>query len=259
MRLRSLLPLLLLANAPVVAQDAYVNLWGGGLAGGISLPSFGEFRTSFDRVNAGFATGKFEDLSMTRGWQVGLSVMLNEHLGVSLSYMTHRSSTTVSFTDGSSRTMQHDLYTPLTGGIHIIAGPVVIHPRFGYCTAQMRSWTEYPDGTVSYGNERLLNGMFRTYGLFAGSDLGLRIKFSEAFGMVIGGGWYAVSGSDYDEPNTARIMDTEPVYPISIPTQWDRWLELRDANDLTSYDVNDVVKLKGSWYHLYVNLSIDLK
>ena len=123
----------------------------------------------------------------------------------------------------------------------------------------MRTWTEYEDGTMSFGNERALNGTYRTFGLFAGLDLIVRIKLSDSMQLGLGAGWCGVSGSEFIEPNTARRVDTEPAYPISIPTDWERWLYLRDVNDLPSYDVDEYVEFKGSWYYAFANLMVDLK
>lgn len=259
MRTTITIGLLCLGAGAASAQDAYLTLWGGAVAGRVDLPSFEEFRTSFNIVNEGFAEDELSSFGLSKGWQAGATLMFTEHIGFSLGYMKQVTEAEASFSDGSSRHMRHKLYTPINGGIYVLAGPIEIHPRLGFCQAKMHSYTEYHDGTISYGNERLLNGEFRTFGLFAGLDLGARIRLGDAISICLGGSWFGVSGSDYSEPNTARSVDIEPFYPSSIPTDWERWLELSDANDLTSYDVNEVVKLKGSWYGAYVNLSIDLK
>lgn len=241
------------------AQDAYLSLWGGAVAGRINLPSFEEFRTSYNKVNANSLDSELGGFGMTLGWQAGATVMLTPHLGLSLGWLKHTTKTSGTLDDGSTRHFKHEFYTPINGGVVILAGPLEIHPRLGFCQANLRSWTEYADGTASYGNERLLNGMFRTYGLFAGIDLAARIDLSEKLHLAVGASWCGVSGSDYSEPNIARGVDTEPVYPGSIPTDWEQWLELSAANELTGYDVKDYVMLKGSWYHAFLNLVIDLK
>lgn len=241
------------------AQDTHLHLWGGPLAGAMNMSSFDAFGSSFNTVNQRDLTEDLGGLGFAVGGQLGATVMLTEHIGMSLSYQQHRSSASASFADGSSRHFRHDLYTPINGGFIIRAWHIDIHPRLGYCQANLRSWTEYADGTVSYGNERLLNGTFRTTGLFAGMDLGGRISLGEKMDLCVGAAWYGVSGSEFIEPNTARAVDHETVYPISIPTDWQRWLDLRAANDLTSYDTDDVVRLKGSWYYAYVNLMVRLK
>jgi hypothetical protein len=241
------------------AQDEYLTIWGGAVASRLNLPSFDEFRTSFNLVNEGFSEDELSSFGLSWGWQAGGIVMLTEHIGISLCYMKQQAGTEATFTDGSARHLRHELYTPINGGVYVLAGPIGIHPRLGFCHAELHSWTEYSDGTMSYSNERLLNGEFRTFGLFAGLDLGARIKLGEAFSLAIGGTWFGVSGSDYSEPNIARSVDIEPFYPSSLPTDWDLWLDLSEANELTEYDVNDYVMLKGSWYGAYLNLMLDLK
>lgn len=241
------------------AQDRYLALWGGGVIGGINLPTFDAFRGSYDTENAGQLSSGLSGFGTTLGWQAGATVMISPHVGVSLGYMENTATASATLTDGSSRHFRHKLYTPVNGGFPILAGPLEIQPRLGFCQADMSSWTEYPDGTVSYGNERLLNGQYRTYGLFAGLDLAARIKLGEKLHLAVGASWCGVSGSEYSEHNTARGVDTEPFYPYYIPTDYGLWLDLNDANDLTSYDTDAYVKLKGSWYQAFVNLIIDLK
>ncbi|MBK6830779.1 MAG: hypothetical protein IPG92_08595 [Flavobacteriales bacterium] len=105
--------------------------------------------------------------------------MLTKGIGFSLSYQQLRSNASASFTDGSTREFQLDVFTPINGGFLFRVKRFDIQPRLGFCEAYMRTWTEYEDGTVSFGNERALNGTYRTFGLFAGLDLAMRIKLSE--------------------------------------------------------------------------------
>lgn len=252
--------ILLLAAAHVNAQeDGYFTLWGGPQAGVVKMPTFDEFATSFNLVNQADLSSELGSFGIARGFQVGATYMLTKGIGFSLSYQQLRSNASASLKDGSAREFQLDVFTPINGGFLFRVKRFDIQPRLGFCEAYMRTWTEYDDGTVSFGNERALNGTYRTFGLFAGIDLAVRIKLSESMQLSAGAGWCGVSGSEFIEPNTARRVDTEPAYPISIPTDWERWLQLRDVNDLPSYDVDDYVELKGSWYFAFVNLTVDLK
>lgn len=252
--------LFLLVAAHVAAQDdGYFTLWGGPQAGAVKMPTFDEFATSFNTVNQADLSSELGSFGIARGFQVGGTYMLTKGIGFSLSYQQLRSNASARFTDGSSREFQLDVFTPINGGILFRVKRFDIQPRLGFCEAYMRTWTEYEDGTVSFGNERALNGTYRTFGLFAGLDLAMRIKLSNSMQLGVGAGWCGVSGSEFIEPNTARRVDTEPVYPISIPTDWERWLALRAVNDLPSYDVDEYVDFKGSWYYAFVNLMVDLK
>jgi len=255
----ALLSLLIVTCGRAQDDDGYFTLWAGPQIGVLNMPDFDTFAESFNRVNKNELASELEGFGITYGFQVGATYMLSKSIGFHLSYRHHRTSVSADFTDGSTRRFQHDLFTPLNGGLLVRIKRIDIQPRLGFCEAYIRSSTEYADGTVSFGTERRLNGVYRTFGLFAGLDISGRITLSDRMQLGIGAGWCAVSGSDYTEPNVSRTVDTETVYPIGLPTDWQRWLDVVAANELPSYDTDAYVHLKGSWYYAFVNLMVDLK
>lgn len=240
-----------------MAQEGSFELFGGVVAGRVNLKSFDAFVSSYNEANNVQLDDELGDLGLSTGWQAGFAIHLTRSIGLSLSYMKQNAACSAALDDGSMRHFKHTFYTPLNLGVPITVGVVEIQPRLGFSQAHFQSWTEYEDGTISFGKERLLNGNYRTYGLFGGIDLAVRIPLGRIFRLAVGGSFQGVSGADYTDPNWARSLDVQTFHPDYLPTDYALWLDLAAQNDLPSYDVEDAVKFKGTYYYGFASLVID--
>lgn len=253
----SLLIASLILAARGLAQEGSFELFGGAVAGRVNLKSFDAFVTSYNEANRSQLDDELDDLGLSTGWQAGVAVHLTDAIGLSFSFMKQNATCSAALDDGTLRHFKHTFYTPLNLGIPITVGVVEIQPRLGFSQAHFRSWTEYEDGTISFGKERLLNGNYRTYGLFGGIDLAVRIPLGKVFRLAVGGSFQGVSGSDYTDPNWARALDVQTFHPDYLPTDYALWLDLAAQNELPSYDVEEAVKFKGTYYYGFASLVIN--
>jgi len=239
------------------AQESNLEAFGGALIGSTNIGSFKDFAKSYNEYIGSSVEKELPGLGFGVGYQYGLIYKIDRdvNLGFSLSYLTLYSRAAADLDDGSKRIFRHKYYTPLNGGVFFRSNYLELHLRLGFSQAELESVSEYPDGFQSYGKERTLNGVYKTFGLFAGADASFRVPITKKLSVRAGGAFYGVSGSDYNDPNWYRDVDLNGIYTDYLPVAYGEYMELAAQNNLTLYDTENVVKLKGIYYYAFINLS----
>lgn len=261
MRKGILFAIILLISLQLKAQRGSLEAFGGGILGSTAIGSFKDFANSYNDYLGSTVEKELPGLGFGTGYQYGLLYKMdkNVNVGFSLSYLTLYSRAAAQLDDGSSRIFRHKYYTPLNGGVFFRNNFLELHLHLGFSQAELESVSKYPDGFKSYGKERTLNGVYKTFGLFAGAELSFKIPITEKLVVRTGASFNGVSGSDYNDPNWFRDVDLNGIYTDYLPTDYGQFMELAAQNNLTEYDfATKVVKLKGIYYYAFINLNYKL-
>lgn len=253
-----LFAILLLVCLTGKSQQGSLEAYGGGIIGSTSIGSFKDFAESYNSYLGSSVEKELPGLGFGMGYQYGLLYKMDKkvNIGLSLSYLSLYSRAAAELDDGSKRIFRHQYYTPLNGGVFFRNNFLELHVHLGFSQAELESVSKYPDGFQSYGKERTLNGVYKTFGLFAGADLSFHVPLSDRLSVRAGASVNGVSGSDYNDPNWFRDLDLYGIYTDYLPTEYGEYMDLAAQNNLTEYDFDTkVVKLKGIYYYAFINLN----
>lgn len=131
-------------------------------------PSFRKFsksyNTYFDTTSSGEKmTSKLGSLSHLFGGMLTARFYLNDKLSVIFGYQQLRSRTYSEFDSKERRIFKYRIGSPIMGGAGFKAGEGgVFDVVFMFSNVEMQSYYKYSDGSISYGTEKRLNGIYNT-------------------------------------------------------------------------------------------------
>ena len=248
--------ILLLFFVPLFCK-AQLIIYGGPLYGFYGNKSFNQFATSYNTYlttnNVGISK-ELKPFNTARGYNFGVGAFITEGLGFSFGFVHFASSTKAEFTDGSSRHFTNTINTPLTFGMMFKGGPVTFHPKFGFAKALIESYYEYPDGTISYGKDKILNGVFTTWDFFGELNLSIDLISTDFLLVDIGASAYGMPSkrNTYTDWNWGKSLNYTGTYPTGLPIDYVEWSNA----GLGNYDVEKYVHPKSHFYYVFANVKL---
>ena len=231
-------------------------LYGGPLYGNYSNKYFNQFVDSYNNYSSGSGlTRSLSPWGSAIGYDVGASFYLIKNLGFSFGFTGFSATSVAEFNDGSKRHFKNSVFSPLIFGIPMRIWRFNIHPKMGFAKCLLESYYEYPDGTISYGKDKLLNGVYTTFDFCGEITLSFDILDLDHLKLEAGVSAFGMPGKveTYQDWDWGRSLDVNG-YPDGLPLDYAAW-----NSDPFSYDVTAYVHPRAKFYYAFVNLRYHFK
>ncbi|MCX6352482.1 MAG: hypothetical protein NTX03_11575 [Bacteroidetes bacterium] len=172
------------------SQQAVVHLFGGAGYVYTNNKTFVAFKKVYA---AAFDSIKAQDWHTTTApyyFNIGFSMGITHFIGLSIEYYQtfHKETFSLNMPEGKEfRHIETSYTTPFNFALWIASkkNDNLVNIRFGLVNAALRTYFEYPDGTISYGKEKILNGVYTANGLFAGIDYNIKLYQYKTHAMFL--------------------------------------------------------------------------
>ncbi|HEY6162988.1 MAG TPA: hypothetical protein VI112_17285 [Bacteroidia bacterium] len=231
-------------------------LYGGPLYGNYSNKYFNQFAESYNNYNAGSGVKTpLKPWGSALGYDIGAAFYLVKGVGFSLGFLGYSAHSVAEFNDGGKRHFKNSVFSPFIFGIPIHFWRISIHPKMGLANCVIDSYYEYPDGTISYGKDKLLNGVYKTFDFCGEITFSVDVITLEHLKLEVGVSAFGMPGKveTYDDGDWGRNLDING-YPEGLPLDYGAW-----NSDPFSYDVTAYVHPRSKIYYAFVNLRYHFK
>jgi len=234
----------------VCGQDAYIGLSYQYIGGFSTGNSFGKFVDSYNAAFEGQLKNKLNNIGIVNGYSLSLEGMFGFYTAVNMIHLSGSSYAT--FTEGIKRyfKLEQNIWNfPIGFGMFesnsaYVSGGIGI----GFNSMVMTSYAEYLDGTQSMGNERILNGSYKSFAILWAPEF----QFGKSFGNFAAGislayhfNTFSIGNSDYFNLDRNRMS--------SIPEDYQSYL-----NDPNFGIVFDEVKFNFHGLMLGISLKYNI-
>ncbi len=233
------------------------------LYGGIHYGTFGNksFTGFKDSYNAYYSSrGIIKELNTFKtgqGYQFGGVVNLSPELGFSYSVFNYTGKAVAQF-DIGKRHFEQKVKAPILLGFHIGGSKLSFVTKLGIANTAITSYYEYEDGTLSYGKDKTLNGIYISWGFMTEFYFEYRVFQIEKLHtlFVVGGGFskqYKFGfAQDWNDP---RRFDLAGPYPDGLPLDFEQY-----QNDVANFEIykGEYTQAMMNSFNVYVQLRIGL-
>ena len=189
------------------------------LGGTLSNKSFEQFAASYTdyQASTGTVIKGMSGFGYASGYQLGVKIFF-----VSLNYLNIQATGTCEFSNGK-RHFRNSMFTPLNIGfpLSLLKNRFSFHPKIGVANSRIEAYFEYPDGTISYGNETLMSGIFHTpiFSYYFGLDVAYKQKITPSHYLELGFSLNAMTGkkSFYQDFSHGRVYSIDANYNDQLP------------------------------------------
>lgn len=257
--MKKIISLFILFQFMFAANAQYmVELYGGLHYGTFSNKSFTEFKNSY---NAYYSTrGIVKELNTFKtgqGYQFGAIVNISPELGFSYSIFNYTGKSFAQF-DIGKRHFDQKVIAPILIGFHIGGSKISFVTKLGIANTAITSYYEYEDGTISYGKDKTLNGIYKSWGFMTEFYFEYRVLQIDKLRTVlmVGGGFskqYKFGfAQDWNDPRRFDIADD---YPDGLPLDYEQY-----QNDVANFEIykGEYTKAMMNSFNAYVQLRIGL-
>ncbi|MCK6638884.1 MAG: hypothetical protein L6Q81_02275 [Bacteroidia bacterium] len=234
-----------------------LSIYGGGATSLMIHGSFGDFVDSYNSYNGSSGVNILEeDLKNFRfayGYRYGVRLILPMGVGFSFNYERLYSHTSVGIKTDNRRHFRHITNTPTMGFI-------LDKPKFrfqyniGFCLPIIESYYEYPDGTISTGKERLLNGVYKGVSACMNFEIAYKKTLSDHLQLEAGAQLNMFAMGEYIESNWERslvyVSNYGFVYPTALPTDYAAY----SSTSWDKYNEENTVKAKAIMPGVFIQL-----
>lgn len=221
--------------------------------------SYNTFRASYNDYHKSELTDPLGALTHNLGGSVLLRCYLNEKISLHVGYQQMRSRTSSRFTTGAGRVFLHRYGTPIYGGVGFSGkrrNSFELSAMFA--NLEMATYYRYPDKSISYGGEKLLNGTFTTFQAMLSAAYTLRFKKGTSPWSLRAEFQFPLAPPDiifeYTDSHWARDLSITPVYMSSIPTDYALFLK-----DPINYPVDNTMYVSNRIKYLSVSVQYTIK
>lgn len=233
----------------------------GGAAAFLLHPSFGEFTDGYNSYYGASGLNildkELKNFGGAYGYRFGMQYHSKMKIGFSVNYEQLVSRTSADITGGGKQHFTHVVRSSSLG-----VSTLLNHFRFdfklGIAAPVIESSYEYADGTISFGREQLLNGIYTGFSFYLGGEFAARFILTPRIALE---GGVAISGNFmgyYEESNWRKgevyVQNYGFVYPNRLPTDFDSYTTVSWDN----YDDKKAVKSTAVYPNLFLNLCITL-
>lgn len=261
MRYLRLFPVLLVLGlyVPAHAQIAF-EFYGGPSFGTFKSKSFNTFASSYNTANTSSGlTKEMKPLRFGSGYQFGAAIWLRGEVGLSTDVHHVSARTSAEFADGTKRLIHYYETVPVDFGV--VFGKID-HFKFrlhaGLANEGIESGTEYPDGTVSYGKDRALNGVMRAFGFYGGLDFSAKIRLTDFAALELGLSFDGVAGKNelFNDWNWGKSLDLS-MPPTGLPLDVNAFFADRAAGTI-DYPIDGYVNASNHMFQVFANLNFTI-
>lgn len=207
----------------VFAQDLYIGFSVNYMFGFSKSTSFGKFVDSYNKVFEADLTHKLNNIGSVYGYSFSFEGAISMFYG-GLNIMHLNGKSYATFTNGLKRyfSLENSAWIiPIGFGNFVNNGGYFFGALgIGMSNMVMSSYARYADGTISMGNERVLNGAYKSSAILLAPE----IQFGKSFGRVAAGlniayhfNTFSLGNSDYFNLDRDRMS--------SIPEDYENYLK----------------------------------
>lgn len=233
--------------------DVGFNIYGGALGGFVRVKDFKQFAESYNAFygpgGQNILEGELGTFKLGTGYEIGASLRFG-YLLISYSFVQLESHVEVGIQGGNKRHFTHVLQIPANIGFGYAGRYFYCQFKSGFATPVIECGYEYTDGTISYGRERALNGIYRGTCFSYGLDMEGRLPIGKFFALRAGVSFMAFSTGNYRDYHSNKSFMG---YPDQLPIDYGTW----QANP-AGYDSNNYVRARGITFFAYGGVSIGI-
>jgi hypothetical protein len=237
------------------------SFYAGGTTSLMIHRSFGKFVDSYNDYNGKSGIDILEDdlknFRLAYGYRMGARAMLPMGIGFAVNYEQLFSHTSVGIKTGYKRHFRHITRTPTLGFV-FEKEKLRMQFNIGFCFPVIESSYEYPDGTISTGKERNLNGIYQGFSACGNIEVAYKIGLGTHLSLEAGAQLTMYSMGYYEEGNWDRsnyyISNYGFVYPLRLPTDYASYA----STSWDRYDDSKAVKSSAIMPGLFVQLAYTL-
>lgn len=234
-----------------------LSFYGGGAASMMIHSSFGDFVKSYNAYNGSSGVNILEeDLKNFRfayGYRYGVRLVLPMGIGFSFNYERLYSHTSVGIKTDNRRHFRHITNTPTMGFI-FDKSKFRFQYNIGFCLPIIESSYEYPDGTISTGKERLLNGIYKGFSACMNFELAYKKPLGDHLQFEAGAQLTMFGMGEYTESNWERsivyVSNYGYVYPTALPTDYASY----SSTSWDQYNEENIVKANAIMPGVFIQL-----
>jgi hypothetical protein len=232
----------------------------GALFKGENGTTFDRFVASYNKLNSATITTPLTKLNPTF-YGAGGAYFYYNFFYAEIGYAGFAAETSASFKNGSKREIKYEQHGVNTGiGLGFGTGNIAVYAYggldFGFGD-RLTAYMIYPDGTKSYGNENLLNGVYvgtARFGLIYGLRAffgGKNVKFMLAATKMSEWTERSKLGVSDHERGTAGVMTPGDLTDNRIGTNWGEYIK-----NPTQYGINKGEMVLSGWNGLSLNIGV---
>jgi hypothetical protein len=217
-----------------------LDIYGGANFGTFRNKSFNTFAESYNTYLNAIGTELIKELKpfgTCRGYNAGIAIYPLP-VGIGFSYnINHFRSHSFAELSSGKRHVEQIVNSPFNFGFPIKAGPIVFHPKFGVTRSDFKVYMEYSDGNISYGGEKLLNGVYHGFGFIGDFSIEFDLAPEDSPIALSFGGSITAGKAIYENSsgNWARTF-TPTYYPDGLPLDYTQWQTTTATINYTDYD-----------------------
>lgn len=238
-------------------KSSKISFYGGGAAGFLIHSSFGNFVDSYNLYNGSSGVNILEDelknFGTAYGYRYGIRMVLPVGIGFSFNYERMYSHTSVGIKTNYRRHFKHITNTPTLGFVFQKEN-LRFQYNIGFCTPIIECSYEYPDGTISTGKERLLNGIYKGFSACMNFELAFRKSLGNHLHAEAGAQLTLFGMGTYTESNWERSLVYASnygfIYPTALPTDYASYASV----PWDQYNEENVVKANAIMPGLFIQL-----
>lgn len=226
---------------------------------GFGMTRLGSFKDFADSYNSYYGTSgqdildsELKPFRTCSGYMFGGGIRIGP-MCFSMSYVQMKSVTEVDIKGGNKRVFTYGMRIPARIGIGFCIPYVIAEFTTGFGTPYLMAGYQYTDGTISYGRERSLNGIYKTVGFTFGANVAGKFPIAKIFALTAGFAVDGLWGFGFEDVNWNKIFHYSGSYSQYFPTDIEEW-----NTNPGSYPRENAAQANGFSLYIWGGLTIQI-
>jgi hypothetical protein len=244
---------LFLFSALVQAQEFLI--YTGPIAGNFHNAGFNSFARSFDKENSALLDKQMRGFNFSGGFSAVVACGSDE-VKMTAAYLRYFSSARAVFKSGEQLRCNQETSTPINFGVIVYLSDDLfqVGANLGMAMSHINIGLKYKDGTLSYGPDYFLSGVYNTIGSYYSVNCGIKLKEKKNFSLRLNASFNWTVGlkqtREYEDYSWGKSVN---LYTCFIPIDYGKYIH-------GQLGVHEYVRTNSFYPFLSLNLAycIDL-